>query len=55
MLRWTGEGKTADQIAEILMLSPSAINFHLRKAMQKLDAPNKIAAVVRAIFLNLLF
>ena len=55
VLRWTGDGKTADQIAEILMLSPSTINFHLRKAMQKLDAPNKTAAVVRAIFLNLLF
>ncbi|BBG29612.1 helix-turn-helix transcriptional regulator [Zymobacter palmae] len=55
VLRWTGDGKTADQIAEILMLSPSTINFHLRKAMQKLDAPNKTAAVVRAIFLRLLF
>ncbi len=55
VLRWTGDGKTADQIAEILMLSPSTINFHLRNAMKKLDAPNKTAAVVRAIFLKLLF
>ena len=54
VLRWTGDGKTADQIAEILMLSPSTINFHLRNAMMKLDAPNKTAAVVRAIFLGLL-
>lgn len=54
ILRWTGDGKTADQIAEILMLSPSTINFHLRKAMMKLDAPNKAAAVVRAIFFGLL-
>ena len=55
VLRWTGDGKTADQIAEILMLSPSTINFHLRNAMKKLDAPNKTAAVVRAVFLKLLF
>ena len=54
VLRWTGDGKTADQIAEILMLSPSTINFHLRNAMKKLDAPNKTTAVVRAIFLKLL-
>lgn len=55
ILCWTGDGKTADQIAEILMLSPSTINFHLRKAMYKLDAPNKTAAVVKAIYLKLLF
>lgn len=54
ILRWTGDGKTADQIAEILSLSPSTVNFHLRKAMLKLDAPNKTAAVVRAIFYGLL-
>lgn len=55
ILRWTGDGKTADQIAEILTLSHSTVNFHLRNAMKKLDAPNKTAAVVRAIFLKLLF
>lgn len=54
ILRWTGDGKTADQIAEILTLSPSTINFHLRNTMMKLDAPNKTAAVVRAIFFGLL-
>lgn len=54
VLRWTGDGKTTEQISAILMLSPSTINFHLRNAMVKLDAPNKMAAVVRAIFLDLL-
>lgn len=54
VLRWTGDGKTTDQIASILALSYSTINFHLRNAMMKLDAPNKTAAVVRAIFLGLL-
>lgn len=55
ILRWTGDGKTADQIAEILNISPSTINFHLRNTMKKLDAPNKTAAVVKAIFFRLLF
>jgi len=54
VLRWTGDGKTADQIAQILSLSHSTVNFHIRNAMMKLDTPNKTAAVVRAIFLGLL-
>lgn len=54
ILQWTGDGKTADQISEILTLSPSTINFHLRNAMRKLEAPNKTTAVVRAIYLGLL-
>lgn len=54
VLRWTGDGKTTDQISEILNLSPSTVNFHLRNAMKKLDAPNKTTAVVNAIFLRLL-
>ena len=54
ILRWTGDGKTAEDIARILSLSQSTVNFHLRNAMAKLDAPNKTAAVVRAIYLGLL-
>lgn len=54
VLRWTGDGKTADDIGQILHLSQSTINFHLRNAMFKLDAPNKTNAIVKAIYLNLL-
>ena len=54
VLRWSGDGKTADEIAQILNLSHSTINFHLRKAMFKLNAPNKTSAIVKAIYLNLL-
>lgn len=54
VLRWIGDGKTADQTAQILSLSIDTIHFHLRNAMMKLDAPNKTAAVVNAIFLGLL-
>lgn len=54
ILRWSGDGKTAEQIGLILKLSHSTVNFHLRNAMHKLDAPNKTTAVVKAIYLGLL-
>lgn len=54
VLNWTGDGKTASEIGQILSLSQSTVNFHLRKAMFKLNAPNKTNAVVKAIYLNLL-
>lgn len=55
ILRWTGDGKTVSEIGMILGLSDSTINFHLRNAMAKLNAPNKTSAVVKAIFLKELF
>lgn len=55
ILRWTGDGKTASEIGQILSLSHSTINFHLHNAMFKLDSPNKTSAVVKAIYLNLLY
>ncbi|BBG30029.1 DNA-binding HTH domain-containing proteins [Zymobacter palmae] len=49
-----GDGKTAFEAGKILHLSQSTINFHLRNAMLKLDAPNKTSAIVKAIYLNLI-
>ncbi|WP_084261875.1 LuxR C-terminal-related transcriptional regulator [Zymobacter palmae] len=54
VLRWSGDGKTADEIGMILNLSCSTVNFHLRNSMLKLNAPNKTSAIVKAIYLNLL-
>ena len=54
VLRWTGDGKTASEISQILYLSQSTVNFHIRNAMIKLDAPNKTNAIVKAIYLGLL-
>lgn len=54
VLRWMGDGKTAVETGKILHLSQSTINFHLRNAMLKLDAPNKTSAIVKAIYLNLI-
>ena len=55
ILRWSGDGKTSSEIGKILNLSHSTINFHMRNAMYKLNAPNKTAAVVKAIYLKLLY
>lgn len=55
ILCWTGDGKTVSEIADILRLSESTVNFHFRNIMNKLGTPNKTSAVVKAIFLDLLF
>jgi DNA-binding CsgD family transcriptional regulator len=53
-LRWTAEGKSAWEIGTILNVSENTINFHVKKAMRKLDTTSRTAAVVKAIRLNLI-
>jgi len=54
VLRWTADGKTAHEIGLILSLSVATINFHINKAVAKLDSVNKTQAVVKAAMLGLL-
>ena len=54
ILRWSGDGKTAQQVAEVLRISERTVNFHLRNAMAKLNAANKTEATLRAAVLGLL-
>ena len=54
VLKWTADGKTADDIAEILNVSRNTINFHIKNAVRKLQAANKTAAVVKAAVSGLL-
>lgn len=54
VLRWTADGKSAQDIADILLLSKSAVDFHLTNSIKKLNSPNKTAAVVQAVMLGLL-
>lgn len=53
-LRWVSLGKTAKETAVILGKSARTIEFHLNNAMKKLNAVNKVQAVVLAVGLNLL-
>ena len=54
VLRWTADGKSALDIAEILLLSKSTVDSYIRNSIKKLGVPNKTVAVVRAMLLGLL-
>ena len=54
VLRWSGEGKTSADIAQIMGISEATVNFHTRNACHKLGSVNKTAAAVRAALLGLL-
>jgi DNA-binding CsgD family transcriptional regulator len=54
VLEWTACGKTSEEISCILELSVSAVNFHLKNLVFKLQCCNKTAAVARAALLGLL-
>jgi DNA-binding CsgD family transcriptional regulator len=53
-LLWVSMGKTAWETAQILEKSPRTVEFHLRNAIKKLGASNKIHAAAIAIRLGLL-
>lgn len=54
VLCWTGEGKTAHEIGQILNISERTVNFHVNNVLLKLNATNKIQAVVKAIAIGLI-
>jgi LuxR family quorum-sensing system transcriptional regulator CciR len=53
-LRWTAQGKSSWDIGMILTISENTVNFHVKNAIRKLDATNRIVAVVKAIRLGLI-
>jgi len=55
VLRWTADGKTSADIAEILGISERTVNFHVNSAVGKLGACNKTNAVVKAAMLGLMW
>lgn len=48
-LQWIARGKSSWDVGVILHISENTVNFHMKKAFRKLDANNRIAAVVNAI------
>jgi LuxR family transcriptional regulator len=52
VMQWTADGKSAQDIADILVLSKSVVDFHLKNSIKKLDSSNKTAAVARAVLLG---
>ncbi|WP_084801136.1 autoinducer binding domain-containing protein [Bradyrhizobium sp. Tv2a-2] len=53
-LRWGAEGKSSWEIGMILKVSENTVNFHVKNAIQTLDASNRTHAIVKAIRLNLI-
>lgn len=53
VLQWSAIGKTAEEVADILHLSESTVNFHARNTILKLGVQNKVAAIARAAQLGL--
>lgn len=54
VLKWTADGKSAQDVADILNISKNTVDFHVKNAIVKLQSANKTAAVVRAAMLGML-
>jgi LuxR family transcriptional regulator len=55
ILRWTAEGKTSAEVADIMHISERTVNFHINTVVAKLGACNKTSAAVRAAMFGLLW
>jgi LuxR family transcriptional regulator, activator of conjugal transfer of Ti plasmids len=53
-LLWTTQGKTSWEVAQIIGRTKATVDFHLRRAIGKLDAANKMHAAFKARELGLL-
>jgi len=51
---WTAEGKTACEIATILIISEATVVFHLKNVIKKLNVANRSQAVAKAVLLGLI-
>ncbi|MFJ2547421.1 autoinducer binding domain-containing protein [Pseudomonas sp. NPDC087612] len=54
VLKWSAAGKTAADIACILSLSQSTVNFHIRSIINKTNASNKAGAIAIAAMRGLI-
>lgn len=53
-LQLVAHGKSSSEIGHLLHISENTVNFHIKKAFRKLEANNRIAAVVNAIRFGLI-
>lgn len=54
VLQWCAQGKSTWAISQILNISQSGVEFHLRNVYRKLEADNRITAVVKALYKGLI-
>jgi LuxR family transcriptional regulator len=55
VLQWVGDGKTTQDIALLLELTPATVEKHLRLARDALDVETTAQAVLKAAFYNQMF
>lgn len=55
VLQWVGDGKTTQDIALLLGVSPATVEKHLRLAREALDVETTAQAVLKASFYNQMF
>ena len=53
-LQWAAQGKSSNEIAVLLGLTPRGIDFHFESARRKLEAKNRTHAVAIAVSNGLL-
>jgi len=54
ILRWVRDGKSNQQIGEVLDISPLTVKNHIQKILRKLGAANRAQAVAHALALKLI-
>ncbi|MGR3321214.1 MAG: LuxR family transcriptional regulator [Pseudooceanicola sp.] len=54
-LQWVGDGKTTQDIALLMGLTPATVEKHLRLARENLNVETTAQAVLKAAFLNQMF
>ncbi|MDR5652912.1 helix-turn-helix transcriptional regulator [Ruixingdingia sedimenti] len=54
-LEWVAEGKTTQDIAQIMQISPAMVEKHLRLAREALDVETTAHAVAKAAMMNHIF
>lgn len=54
VVRWTAQGKTSVEIAELLSISEHTVNTYMNNAMRKLDCVNRTQLVAKTIRLRLI-
>lgn len=54
-LEWVGDGKTMQDIAQIMDVSPATVEKHLRLAREALDVETTAQAVLKASYQNQIF
>jgi len=55
VLQWVGDGKTTQDIALLIGLTPGTVEKHLRLAREALDVETTAQAVLKAAFYNQMF